>query len=94
MSITLNLPPALEINLETCAAERGLPLEIYLERFLEHAFSAKPSDIEDSLDRRNFLKLPLVERRKIMTAQAEQLAPYYEQNSDWKEWLEGEMVEY
>lgn len=94
MTITLSLPPEIEINLETRAAARGLPLEIYLERFLEHAFSTKPSDTEGNVDRRTFLKLSLVDRRKIMAAQAEQLAPYYEQNRDWKEWLEGDFVEY
>jgi len=94
MTITLNLPPEIETRLETRAAERGLPLEIYLERFLEHAFSTKPSEHEGDLDRRSFLKLPLAERRKILAVQAEQLAPFYEQNSDWKEWLEGDLVEY
>jgi hypothetical protein len=94
MTITLNLPPEIETSLETRAAERGLPLEIYLERFLEHAFSTKPTEPEGNLDRRSFLKLPLAERRRILAAQAEKLAPFYEQTSDWKEWLEGDLVEY
>lgn len=94
MTITLNLPPEIEISLEMRAAERGLPLEIYLEQFLEHAFSSKPAMPTSSLDRRSFLRLPLEERRQILAAQAERLAPYYEQNSEWKEWLEGDLVEY
>ncbi len=94
MTITLNLPPDIENSLEAHAAECGLPVEIYLERFLEQAFSTEPAETEGKLDRRSFLKLPLAERRKILAAQAEQMAPYYEQNSDWKEWLGGDFVEY
>lgn len=94
MTITLNLPSEIESSLEMRAAERGLPLEIYLERFLEHAFSTKLSDPEGGFDRRSFLKLPLAERRNIIASQAERMAPYYEQNSEWKEWLGGDLVEY
>ncbi len=68
MTITLNLPPEIETSLETRAAERGLSVEIYLGRFLEHAFAPTPSEKGGNLDRRSFLKLTLAERRKILAA--------------------------
>lgn len=94
MTMKLNLPPEIEISLETRATEHGLPVEIYLGQFLEHAFSTKLAETEGDLDRRSFLKLPLPQRRQILAAQAERIAPYYEQNSEWKEWLGGDLVEY
>ena len=41
-----------------------------------------------------FLKKPLAERNRILEEQAEAMKPYYEQNTEWKEWLAGDIVEY
>lgn len=41
-----------------------------------------------------FLKKPLAERNRILAEQAEAMKPYYEQNTEWKEWLAGDIVEY
>ena len=52
---------------------------------------------EDALDLAKqvaFLKKPLEERRRIMAEQAETMKVHYEQNTDWKEWLAGDIVEY
>lgn len=45
-------------------------------------------------DRRAFLRLPLSERRRILAAQAEKMAAYYEEDGEWREWLAGDVVEY
>lgn len=45
-----------------------------------------------SLDRRALLKLPLAERRQIMGQQAEAALPYYEQDSEWQEWVNFDLV--
>jgi hypothetical protein len=41
-----------------------------------------------------FLKKPLAERRRIMAEQAEAMQPFYEQNSEWKDWPVDDIVEY
>jgi hypothetical protein len=43
-------------------------------------------------DRRALLKLPLAERRRIMEQQAEAALPYYEQDTEWREWLNFDLV--
>jgi hypothetical protein len=47
--------------------------------------------------RRAFLKLPLEERRRILSQQADQIAEYYELESeqmDREHWQGGDIVEY
>ena len=44
--------------------------------------------------RREFLRLPLAERRRILTEQAEKLTNHYEKDSEWREWLDGDIVDY
>ena len=40
------------------------------------------------ITRRSFLKLPLVERRRILARQAEKLKDHYDDvNSTWRDWL-------
>jgi hypothetical protein len=46
------------------------------------------------IQRRTFMKLPLKERRQILAQQAEKMAVYYEQDSEWKELQAGDLVEY
>jgi transcriptional regulator with XRE-family HTH domain len=46
------------------------------------------------IERRAFLKLPLKERRRIMAAQAEKVAPAYVQEAEWQEWQGGDIVDY
>ena len=43
--------------------------------------------------RREFMRLPLSERRKIMAEQAERLADHYDKETEWKDWLAGDIVE-
>lgn len=45
-------------------------------------------------DRYAFLKKPLAVRRKIMTSQAEALETHYVENSEWRELMAGDIVEY
>jgi hypothetical protein len=48
----------------------------------------------EPVDRRAFLRLPLAERRRILKEQAESLAGHYEGETEWREWLAGDIVEY
>jgi len=41
----------------------------------------------------DFMRLPLLERRRIMAQQAERMAPHYERTADErKEWQSGEFI--
>ncbi len=45
-------------------------------------------------DRRAFLKLPIEERRRILTEQAEEMAAHYQQDSEWRELQAGDIIDY
>ncbi len=45
-------------------------------------------------DRRAFLKLPMEERRRLLTEQAEAMAEHYQQNTEWQELQAGDIIEY
>lgn len=47
-----------------------------------------------SLERRRaFLRLPKKERDRLFAEQAEILAPYYENDTEWREWLAGDIID-
>jgi hypothetical protein len=46
------------------------------------------------LDRLSLLKLPRAERDRILAERAEAMAPEYENNRDWKEFLDSDFIEY
>ena len=45
-------------------------------------------------ERRQFLKLPKKERDRILREQAEEMADFYEHDTEWREWEGGPIVEY
>ncbi|WP_243713938.1 hypothetical protein [Nostoc sp. 106C] len=47
-----------------------------------------------NISRREFMKLPLEERRRILAEQAELILPYYQQNTEWQELETGDLVDY
>ncbi|MEM9907564.1 MAG: hypothetical protein AAF921_21350 [Cyanobacteria bacterium P01_D01_bin.44] len=59
-----------------------------------------PTTTEDKEDeialekRYAFLKKPLEERRRILAEQAETMQFHYEQNTEWKELMAGDIVDY
>ena len=57
----------------------------------------KTSETQSDLtleQRRAFLKLPLSERRRILSQQAAEMENHYQQNTDWKEFLAGDIIDY
>ena len=57
----------------------------------------KTSETQSDLtleQRRAFLKLPLSERRRILGQQASEMENHYQQNTDWKEFLAGDIIDY
>ena len=53
------------------------------EQFLDYA--AKPSANRSLSERRQFLKLPKEERERILSEQAEEMADFYEHDTEWRE---------
>ncbi|PHM09041.1 hypothetical protein [Nostoc sp. 'Peltigera malacea cyanobiont' DB3992] len=47
-----------------------------------------------SINRREFMKLPLEERRCILAAQAELMLLHYEQDREWQELQTGDLIDY
>ena len=45
-------------------------------------------------ERRKFLQLPKEERDRILREQAEEMADFYENDTEWREWEGGPIVEY
>ena len=62
------------------------------EQLLDHA--AKPSANRSLSERRQFLELPKDERERILSEQAEEMADFYENDTEWREWEGGPIVEY
>ena len=44
--------------------------------------------------RRDFLKLPIAERRRILAQQAVELSDHYQKDTEWREWSVGDIIEY
>jgi hypothetical protein len=57
------------------------------ERVNELTMFEAPSSTSQMFDRRAFMKLPLEERRQILQAQAEAMVEHYDQDSEWREWI-------
>ncbi len=47
--------------------------------------------LEQRLD---FLKLPIAERRQILEGQAEEMIAHYQQETDWKDLMAGDIIDY
>lgn len=45
-------------------------------------------------ERRQFLELPKQERDRILSEQAKEMADFYENDTEWREWEGGTIVEY
>ncbi len=53
-----------------------------------------PSTDKPLSERRKFLQLPKAERHRILSEQAEEMADFYENDTEWREWERLSLVEY
>ena len=53
-----------------------------------------PSTDKPLSERRRFLQLPKAERHRILSEQAEEMADFYENDTEWREWEGGPILEY
>ncbi|MBW4683972.1 MAG: hypothetical protein KME40_02490 [Komarekiella atlantica HA4396-MV6] len=47
-----------------------------------------------NINRREFMKLPLAERRRILAQQAELMLVHYQQDKEWQELQTGDLIDY
>jgi hypothetical protein len=48
----------------------------------------------NKINRREFMKLSLVERRRILAEQAETMLEHYQQDREWEELQAGDVIDY
>jgi hypothetical protein len=70
---------------------RGVPLMQLMDE-LGIRMPGFEAEEEEVSDRRALLKLPLAERGRILKQQAEAALPYYEQDTEWKEWIDVDLI--
>ncbi|MYA99569.1 hypothetical protein F4X90_07815 [Candidatus Poribacteria bacterium] len=56
--------------------------------------TTEPSTNQSLNERRRFLKLPKEEKHRILSEQAKEMADFYENDPEWREWEGGPLVEY
>jgi hypothetical protein len=52
-----------------------------------------PNPEAQMLNRSQFLKLPIADRRRILEQQAEAALPHYQQDTEWQEWVNLDIAE-
>ena len=77
----------------------NLPVGQMVEVIVLVQESSPSSTIDEAQDlslaqRLAFLKLPLAERRQILEGQAEAMIEHYQQDSEWKELMAGDIIDY
>ena len=56
--------------------------------------TTEPSTNLSLSERRRFLELPKEERNRILSEQAKEMADFYENDTEWREWEGGPILEY
>ena len=101
-AFTWHPEPALSTEVLQLAQQQGRSPEALVteavQLYLQNSFTKADSKFtEQSLsleDRLKFMKLPLDERRQILQRQADAMSTHYEQDSEWREWQTGDLIEY
>lgn len=70
----------------------GLITEIDVKRLLNQVEQKTPKT--PLSEQRQFLALPKKERHRILNEQAKEMADFYENDTEWREWEGGPVVEY
>jgi len=60
---------------------------------IESPVTEEPEPLSLS-DRRAFMQLPLAERHRILAKQAEAMVEHYEQETEWREFQGGDIIDY
>ncbi len=80
------------VRLRTHTLETTTCTAMKAEQLLNH--TAESSTNQSFSTRRQFLELPKSERHRILSEQAEEMADFYENDTEWREWERLSLVEY
>ena len=86
----------------TTTVQKGNRLELLLPslpegQIIEVILIVPETVSSQSIDRQAFRQLPIEERRRILTQQAEAMKDYYQEDKEWQDWLNfdnGEIYDY
>ncbi len=92
---TARVLPGNKIEIQAPSLLVGQTVEVII---LVQEVNLSSSVIEEqalSLEQRlDFLKLPIVERRRILESQTETMLNHYQQDSEWQELMSGDIINY
>ena len=82
----------LEIQVPSLAVGQTVEVIILVSEVIPSTeFAEQSPSLEE---RRNFLKLPIAERKKILKSQAVNLVEHYQKDNEWKELMAGDIIDY
>ncbi|MBE9030178.1 hypothetical protein IQ266_10600 [filamentous cyanobacterium LEGE 11480] len=83
------LEPKLRDRLLSLAEQQGRSPNTIVAEALQQYLQQQTDSAETNLtleQRQAILKLPIAERRRMLEAQAEQMATHYETHTEWQDW--------
>ena len=93
--VTTKVLPGNKIEVQVPELAVGETVEIVI--LIPDVTIANAGAVEPNLtldQRRAFLKLPMSERRQILASQASEMLVHYEQDSEWRELMTGDIIDY
>jgi hypothetical protein len=81
--------------------EEKLQIQLLLQQYLREEKNGEltfPENIDELkqqfLSRRELIKLPLEERKKILASQSDLMLEHYQQDTEWQELQMGDLIDY
>ncbi len=95
LHITAKVLPGNKLEIQTPDLLVGQTVEVILllPENLQPAIPAEETQLS-LRDRIAFLKLPLIERRRILARQADKMVNHYQNDSEWRELMAGDIIDY
>ena len=92
---TTKVLPGNKIEIQTPHLSVGQTVEVIILVPAVPPNSAMTQDPSPSVEERlAFLKLPIAERRRILEGQAQKILAHYQEDSEWQELMQGDIIDY
>jgi hypothetical protein len=92
---TAKVLPGNKLEIQSSELLVGQTVEVII---LSPTIISDTSAFEDAVlsleQRRAFLKLPMIERQRVLERQAEEMGNHYQQDSEWQELMTGDIIDY
>lgn len=91
--LTTKVLPGNKIEIQDTSLSVGETVEVVI--LISQSTSNSVEERDFSLEQRlAFLKLPIAERRRILKSQAQTMLAHYQQDSEWKNLMSGDIIDY